>query len=528
MSIRCLLLLASIYAAAILQAADHTALQRYLSADVEGVAYVDLTKLDLPAVVEWLAELKLLDELDQADAASAAKSYQLVLEGLKNAGVKQIYFLLRTSDVAHGGPTWVIPLADATGADAVQTLLMFGSPEQENYLQTAAPTWIPSQWRVDKKNTLIGCTTAEQLEAQLQVEPIQIADLDAAWSALGNDSAGGVVFGTADSRRVVREMLPALPVPFDALDGSQLADGLRWGGITVSLPPKLAFDLTIETAKPETAARLAEACTGGWHMLGALESVNQSLDFAQLLSLTEALTPQVAGTRLTISPTAITANAQRLTKLLTPPIQAARQAAWRNTRMNQFKNIALAFHKYADSKKQFPQDSRDSNGKPLLSWRVHILPYLEAGSLYSQFHLDEPWDSEHNRTLIEKMPAVYADPDSALRRINAAGKTTFVVPAGAGTLYDGPQPKVFKDIIDGTSNTIMLVEVVPEKAVTWTQPADWEVDFSDPWKGIKRTDRDWFTAAYWDAHGKIIPQTFSAEGLRGNLTPAGGEPVELP
>ena len=62
---------------------------------------------------------------------------------------------------------------------------------------------------------------------------------------------------------------------------------------------------------------------------------------------------------------------------------------------------------------RFPAHANyNESGKPLLSWRVHILPYLEAGHLYEQFHLDEPWDSEHNRQLIAKMPTSYLDPSS--------------------------------------------------------------------------------------------------------------------
>jgi len=103
--------------------------------------------------------------------------------------------------------------------------------------------------------------------------------------------------------------------------------------------------------------------------------------------------------------------------------------------MNQFKNIALAFHSYCNRHKTFPTNSYNEEGKPLLSWRVHILPYISGQAIYDQFHLDEPWDSEHNRPLVEKMPALYADPDSALRNINRQGKTTFVVPTGKDLVH---------------------------------------------------------------------------------------------
>ncbi len=72
--------------------------------------------------------------------------------------------------------------------------------------------------------------------------------------------------------------------------------------------------------------------------------------------------------------------------------------------MNNMKQIALACHMYIDSHKRFPTDIVDADGKPLLSWRVAILPYLEQQGLYNQLHLDEPWDSDHNRQVLSSMP----------------------------------------------------------------------------------------------------------------------------
>ncbi len=87
-----------------------------------------------------------------------------------------------------------------------------------------------------------------------------------------------------------------------------------------------------------------------------------------------------------------------LVALLLPAIQAAREAARRNQAVNSMKQIMLSMHNYADSHKVLPPHANYSgDGKPLLSWRVHILPYLEENELYHQFHLDEPWDSPHNR-----------------------------------------------------------------------------------------------------------------------------------
>ena len=97
-------------------------------------------------------------------------------------------------------------------------------------------------------------------------------------------------------------------------------------------------------------------------------------------------------------------------------------------------------HNYNDVYKVLPTAaSYDKTGKPLPGTAcVHILPYIEADKLYKEFHLDEPWDSEHNKKLIARMPPFY---QSANRKLNEAGKTRFLTPAGQG--HDVPRPKAY-------------------------------------------------------------------------------------
>src|ERR1700677_3496891 len=80
--------------------------------------------------------------------------------------------------------------------------------------------------------------------------------------------------------------------------------------------------------------------------------------------------------------------------LLIPAVQKLRILAARTQSMNNLKQIALSLHSYHDVYKTFPAAAIcDKDGKPLLSWRVAISPYVEQLPLYNQFKLDEPWDS---------------------------------------------------------------------------------------------------------------------------------------
>lgn len=76
--------------------------------------------------------------------------------------------------------------------------------------------------------------------------------------------------------------------------------------------------------------------------------------------------------------------------------------------VNKLKQFGLACQNYHDTNDALPGNIADKDGKPLLSWRIAILPFIEQQALYEQFKRDEPWDSEHNKKLIEKMPKLYA------------------------------------------------------------------------------------------------------------------------
>jgi len=500
-------------------AADHeAALKNFLTDEVVAVAYVDLSSIDTLGVLEWAGKLDLVPADQRGEAVLVAAAAQGQLDNLADAGVSHAYLLFRVSDVSHGGPTWVVPIAEGGDANAVLSMI-------EKWKKVVQSPVLPEYWEA-AEGVLLAGTTEPQLEQLKNTRPSALRDLSDAWQSLGQGDVGIVIFGDSDSRRVVREMFPTLPEPFTALNGELIAEGLQWGGATLKLPPEFETNLVIETESGPTADTVAQLMTLGFEKVLALEAANGLLGEDDTKQLLLDMAPQVQGKRVSLEGVK---RIDLLTKLLSPSVRAARQTAQRSNRMNTFKNIGIAFHNYHNKHKSFPAHANyDEKGKPLLSWRVHLLPYLDQNALYKQFHLDEPWDSEHNLPLSKILPAIYADPDSALRKINAAGKTTFVVPTGFGTLFDGPEGASIKKIIDGTSNTIMLVEVVPERAVIWTRPADWEVDFGDPLNGVRRSDRDWFNAARCDGSAHSIENAVDEDKLRALLTIAGKESIPYP
>jgi hypothetical protein len=187
--------------------------------------------------------------------------------------------------------------------------------------------------------------------------------------------------------------------------------------------------------------------------------------------------------------------------LLLPAVQKVREAAGRTQSMNNLKQIGLAMHSYNDVYGSFPPAYRaGKGGKALLSWRVLILPFIDQDALYKEFHLDEPWDSEHNKKLIARMPKVYRSPGS-----NAApGMTNYLTVRGPNTAFPGSKGVRIRDIPDGLSNTIMVVEVSDQKAVIWTRPDDLEFNEKKPPVGLRGLWPWGFLAAFCDGSVRLI------------------------
>jgi hypothetical protein len=205
--------------------------------------------------------------------------------------------------------------------------------------------------------------------------------------------------------------------------------------------------------------------------------------------------------------------------------EALEQAAVKS--INNLKQIMIAVLNFHDVTKGFPPAVRVREGKPLLSWRVSLLPFLEepnARQLYKEFHLDEPWDSEHNKTLIAKMPAVYQSPHSKLKD----GRTVYLTPRGDSTAFPAGKAVRIREVTDGTSKTIAVLEVDDDRAVIWSKPDDWQYDANDPHAGLGHQTPEGFLCAFLDASVHFLPNTTDSEILNKLFTRNGREPVDVP
>ncbi|NND97385.1 MAG: DUF1559 domain-containing protein [Pirellulaceae bacterium] len=210
-----------------------------------------------------------------------------------------------------------------------------------------------------------------------------------------------------------------------------------------------------------------------------------------------------------------------LVGLLLPALQAAREAARRMNASNNLKQIGLAFHNHHSAFRRLPSTITDDDGKPLLSWRVAILPFIEQQALYEQFHLDEPWDSDHNIQFADAVISVFEDPSLPL----PPGKTVFRALIGEHLGLKPEGQTSFRDITDGTSNTIAVVEADASEAVVWSKPDVMEINMDDPISQMGHIHAGGFHALFYDGSVRFITHSIDVDLFKALLTRDGGERV---
>jgi hypothetical protein len=211
-------------------------------------------------------------------------------------------------------------------------------------------------------------------------------------------------------------------------------------------------------------------------------------------------------------------------------VAAFRSSGDRRQHVNNLKQIGLAMHSYNDAFKRLPPAAisgiNDPTGKPLLSWRVAILPYIEQDALYREFNLDQPWDHPTNKKLIGRMPQIYMMPGVDAKE----GETHYRVLVGPDTMLEpikGPGGRLttrfhLGNIPDGTSNTIMVVEA--KDPTIWTRPDDLPYDPKGPLPKFGVWP-DGFHVLMGDASVRFVRSTISERTLRHAITCSDGNPL---
>jgi hypothetical protein len=475
---------------------DHRvkAIAPFVDSSVFAVVQFDVAKLDVQKL-----SARVLGDQEAGPLADGKKMALHWSEGLKAAGAKELYLVFSVIDMP-GQPLVVVPLNEGAQTEGIARTIHAEPEPIHHAIVSGSP---PALARIGRG------------PAALRPE------LSAAFGAFGQGAPALRLFilPSADSRRVLEEMVPRFPAELGGGPITDLTNGLIWAAAGIEDADKPALELVAASRDPEAAKSLVRLSENVVAFLRRSPEVQTAIpDLRQVLP---EFKPAVVDNRITLA-----VDAQQAAALADALLRPARAAAMRAECVNNLKQIVLAHHNYHTKHDGFPPAySTSKDGKPLLSWRVLILPFLDQQALYDQFHLDEPWDSAHNRTLISKMPAVFRCPDEK-DAVAKDGKTRYLAPRSEATVMRGAEPVRLNDIADGTSNTVVALDAGDDHAVEWTKPADWEFDLDPAVESIfKSHDSGGTNMAFADGTVRFISATITPATLRALLTRDGGEVI---
>jgi hypothetical protein len=292
---------------------------------------------------------------------------------------------------------------------------------------------------------------------------------------------------------------PPLLTPF--LDLPKRIDLLQ-----VALDPQANEMLTLmATCKnPEDAAYVSKSLTALVDMAklgmnGAPKNQAGPELISKLLASTRVSSSGNKTTLLIIKPDNFDAD-------MTKAMGELQQASKKMQGQNNFKQALLAVHNYHDAYRAMPfRHTADGRFSDKLSWRVRVLPFIEQAQLYEKFAVGEAWDSDNNKPLARDCPAMLGE----------KGKTA--------VCWIESDVTSFRDITDGTSNTICLIE--NPALVDWTSPKDITIENAKKLvKGLP--DGKTIIIGMYDGSVRQIDNTIDADLLHAKLTPNGGERIE--
>jgi hypothetical protein len=188
--------------------------------------------------------------------------------------------------------------------------------------------------------------------------------------------------------------------------------------------------------------------------------------------------------------------------------------------------IAGALRAYHEANGRLPPAAvTGEGGRPLYSWRVLLLPYLEQEDLYRRFRLDEPWDGPNNRALLDRTPRYY---EPALGGFDPPGMTRYQVFVGPGTAFER-DGLTWDDFPAGPGGTILAAE--GGEPVPWSKPAELAYDPDGPLPKLggaytrpayflcyEVQRESGFTCCFGDGTARFIPSTGSERNVRRLIT----------
>ena len=422
-------------------------------------------------------------------------------------------------------PTVIGTLANDTAVEGL--LAIFGEEQEVDGVKLHASPLGAALWiSDDKKTILVGSTTS--IVKSLATKKAGKASTSKVVSQINATADLSIAFAL-DSQAALIEQGLQLAQGVPGLGLIQQVHGLAIHFSITGKPGSKMLEVVATAADEEAGKQILDTLTplldnGKEGAKAQLASAAESSDETNkpAIAIAEQIlgsaTIQQTGKNVAFS-TAIPAGFDKLPETLKPAIEKARNAAKQSAKKNNLKQIGLAFHNYHGTFKGFPGAGKSADGKAGLSWRVHLLPFIDQSALYQEFKLDEPWDSETNKALIEQMPEIFKT-----EGVEEAGKTSIHVITGPGAPFAKDAAPKISAFLDGTSNTILVVQAGADTADVWTKPGGLDFDPKDPLKALGKLGES-FLALLGDGSVRSISIKIEAENLRRLFQLADGEVI---
>lgn len=471
------------------------AIAPYIDELTVGVVHVDFRRFEAQATLRHAS-----DKFGIAGPSPTEMERITKLQTEAKRIAPELYVVVSLADVPRDPPACVVRIGK--GAKAVEIIRLFMDLVEPN---SGVPDEELRKFDFEKDGWLV--IGGERTLARLKkLKPVPAADLARAFEVAGDTACQAIVMLTDSNRPLVSGLIGTLPPPFEEVNSRELAKSARFAALGIDLPPRPQIRLGVQAADESGANKLHSVAVSVLDLLKRPGIIPQAKDAIPLL------TPQKKGDRLYLVLRHEKGDFDALAKAFEPVIASVRTASQRQQSMRNLRQINSGLINYEAGFGRFPtQAIRSKDGKPLLSWRVAILPYIEELELYNEFKLDQSWDSEHNKKLIDKMPAIYMHPSGVVK---AKGHTLYMAPICKGSILASEQGMKVAEVTDGTSRTVMIVEANPDKAVVWTKPDDLNVDLEKPLVGLGDIWNDGILVCFCDDHTALLKPAIDPETVR--------------
>jgi len=502
------------------------------------VAHIDLSQVKPDDIAAKLKPMlsKLGIPTEQLDAAPAMLKPNLAaLTALK---VRDIYFLSYVPLLPKYPGFVAIPLDKASDADAVKKILGHPGFPDESFAKTIGNFLLLSPIANDPIDDSVWNTITSS--------PTPRPELLEALESVKGSAVQIALIPPPYTKRVLEESgFDMLPPPLNKTPMSVVTNGVRWTVLAADLDkPQLRWVIRSEHEQAardlrklfEQAVDLALANIDSIHERILMEKMKAGGVEPETFLKSFLPVPKENRLELTVNEAFIEERTKIVANLPETMLDALASSARAQQCQNHLKQIVLAFHNHHDTFGKFPPlHTVDKDGKPLHSWRVAILPYLEQNELYKKIRLDEPWDSEYNKQFHSQCPAFFQCPQMVAKNpaIKRDGLTTYSVIVGKNAYPEADKKYDLYMITDGTSNTLAVVE--RQVPVCWMDPTQ-EITQEEAMKGIGKSEKGIAAVhtsgsrmstqtAFFDGSTRTIMEHVTLESLKALITRNGGESI---